>query len=382
MISRVQIQFDRYVGSANQVTASFSAAVTVGNSVLLIIASAAGISGVTDNKGNSYTLDQARASSGSNVSIWRSSAVATGGSGFTVTITQSGSGARPMLWMLLEVAADLVVDKKASANGGSTQPSPGALTAHATQTDSYHVFGFCAGTTSTSVTDRPDLFDAVAAARGGSEGVVSDLMDLAYDWPAGSNPPHHPIWTISPSRTWAAAIVGYVEATAPTPAGAPVIWPWGYRYQPPQPGNVLWWLHFRKSFAPPPAPEPPRTPSKPLLVPSVPSVETAAARLERAQRELAEILNSIIRQQQLVREGLGQGEFLIRGGGFAEERPPTASDDASIGARPGTVWVDRSDSTAYRVWVCGTAEPLGEAVWVELRVKSTLAASGLSGVIP
>ena len=92
----------------------------------------------------------------------------------------------------------------------------------------------------------------------------------------------------------------------------------------------------------------PRRP--PLLATPLPDVDDKA-RLEQMVRVLTTQVNSLSRQN-ILRQ-IEDGEFTLRGRGFAESRAPTRTDDETKGAGFGSVWVFRNVEEGKRsVYLC------------------------------
>lgn len=111
----------------------------------------------------------------------------------------------------------------------------------------------------------------------------------------------------------------------------------------------------------PPIPPTPVTPVVPKWPPTIQHDPAAPPRTRKHMDMVADIFNSLMRQGLLYLDANGgwQVVSVTSSDRFVEARPPTVNDDASHGARAGSVWVDTSTSNVY---LCASAN-IGSAVW-------------------
>ena len=93
------------------------------------------------------------------------------------------------------------------------------------------------------------------------------------------------------------------------------------------------------------------------LIPRAP--DDADRRKASFSEKTSGLLNSLIQQGYLQLVAANPITWLILGGALVRSRPPGNLDDASIGANPGTIWIDDSAGQAY---VC-LDNSLGFPVW-------------------
>jgi len=106
------------------------------------------------------------------------------------------------------------------------------------------------------------------------------------------------------------------------------------------------------------------------FVARVPDV-TDERRLGRVTDQVSSILNSLIGQGILVQTGIQV--WTLRGAAFISTRSPLATDDATIGANPGNIWINTTNST---VWFC-VSNAKSAAVWITVSGPF-----GLTGTFP
>lgn len=97
-----------------------------------------------------------------------------------------------------------------------------------------------------------------------------------------------------------------------------------------------------------------------------------ADRTRNHTAKVADVLNSLLGKFEIVH--LSAKEYAL-GAKFIEPRAPTASDDITQGAVPGSVWVDTLHNS---VWI-NVANATGSAIW---EMVSAPASSGLTGTFP
>lgn len=396
---------------------------------------------MTDNKGNVYTKDIDRLTTGANVSIWRSSNVATGGSSFTVTAS-SPTFSGPLMLAIVECDKNLKLISTAIGGLGPTNNPSLALSVFSA--DAYAAIAFDAGPHGGTIVSPSgwqsrvrDVFMQLAEGMDRlftSSGAVIATWTLnqAYSWVAcgavytpalqanftgtptsgaaplsvtftdsstgspttwawdfgdGStdtvqNPVHSyaaaGTYTVTLTVTSAAGTSQFSRASyitvgaGGTPSGTPV--PPGIpnapimTFGPPIPGAP--WNQgqpYVPVYTPPPNPAVTTLVTTPLLVPTVNDQD----RLRRESRLVSLILNALTRMKSLFRSG--PDTYGVRTAGFHEARPPTVTDDSSIGARPGVTWIDTHAGVGY---LCYGAD-IGAADW---RVVATISpTTGLSG---
>lgn len=149
----------------------------------------------------------------------------------------------------------------------------------------------------------------------------------------------------------------------PAPAGATILAP-ETNAGPPMRG-APWLLELPiQPFVPTPnqpTPPTPVTPPTPKWPPSIQRDPDAAPRTRKHLDMVADIFNSLMQQGLMYQDVNGRWQIVsvTSSDRFVEARPPTVNDDASHGARAGSVWVDTSTSNVY---LCASAN-IGSAVW-------------------
>lgn len=354
-------------------TLTFSAAVTSGSSIIVVIASYKEVTTVTDSRNNVYVRDvmRVRAAGNDHVAVWRSSNVAAGST--TITLTQSGTGTRPITAAAIEIDEDLVKDGTVTAVAPSADrfPATGTIRPMRLSDEAYTVAVFNAGLLwPTSILSRPAEWNLVINSGSGipTSRPGAEIIDRATTWTVEASAS----WIISANRPWIAAAANY-RAAIPVSPGTPA-------YATPMP---IWLYPFallvqqfaapKQHLPPPPDPEPTEAPPDLYLIPPVPFIDDEA-RLQEALRKVAQILNSLARIQQVYLSAPDQ--FQLRGRGLSGTSAPSATTDASQGAGYGTIFVNRADTLNPEIYVCSDPT-VGAAVWQQLKIK----ASGLTGTV-
>lgn len=169
-----------------------------------------------------------------------------------------------------------------------------------------------------------------------------------------------------------ASVAGIVPTTPqvyppPFPAGAPVLGPWnlfGRHVLGAAPGATT--APVPPPVGPPPPPPPPQTGAiggERSQVPRVPvDLNMPMGRLRSHTQKVAGLLNSLLRQGYI--KLTDTDEYAVVGGGFALQRAPVASDDASKGAVVGGTFVDTLHNDVY---IC-TNNSVGSAIWRKISV--------------
>lgn len=120
---------------------------------------------------------------------------------------------------------------------------------------------------------------------------------------------------------------------------------------------------FIPTKPPVPTPTPPIGPgigkNRPK-VPRVPRYTTDTRRASHASEVIHNGWNALVDTGDI--QQVGANRFVIRAGGFAAAADPTATDDVTIGAKPGSLWVNTVAGQAY---VCISAAQ-GAAVWKQV----------------
>lgn len=131
--------------SANSETITIPAGGVAAGDTLVVACGSSGsdvLTGITDSKGNTYTVDDTEAGVPFALSSGSSKLTTALVENDTVTITRNGAGSFVKVVLIVVTGlADTPVDKVASASGTGTTPSSGA-TAATTQADEI-VLGFC-----------------------------------------------------------------------------------------------------------------------------------------------------------------------------------------------------------------------------------------------
>jgi hypothetical protein len=83
------------------------------------------------------------------------------------------------------------------------------------------------------------------------------------------------------------------------------------------------------------------------------------------------MINSLVAQGYIIQ--IGQSTYKINSGANVINRDPTATDDASQGYSPGSIWIN---SVSSAVWV-NLVSTIGGAVW--LNITTSGGGSGVTG---
>lgn len=350
----------------------FSSAVTAGSSIIVTICSAKVLTSLSDNRGNLYTKNaQIFQTGGTNViSFWLATNAAAGST--TLTATQSGTGTRPICWSATEIDTTLEYDNSRGSSSAinSLFPATGAITPMQLNEETYTVAATHTGIIfPTTFVAQPAGWDVCINSNLRGPGAQAAINEWITSWTTGASAQ----WTISPGRAWIAAAASYRPPRVTVP-GSPQ-WQ-GYtipfhRGLPMLPG-LPWFDPMWASRGDVAGEDPPEAQPDLYLVPPIPDPQDEV-RLAESLRKVSEMLNSLARQLQLFQSSAN--ETSLRGRGLSGTSDPGVDNDLRTGAGYGTIYVNRSDSTAPKVFVC-TSPASGAATWVRLKLVTTGSATG------
>lgn len=207
--SLVQSASANPTGPVTSMTVAFTSSVTVGNLVVVKVASFYAATSVTDSGSNTWT--QGVGNSGSNASIWYSH-VTTGGV-LTITVASSNAGGFYPAVEIQEWAggSSSTVDGSALATGSSATPSPGSITTTGASDLVVSVAALSAsyGTVSPAAGFTLTYTNAYVS---GSEGAANEY---AANVAAGT---YTPAFTITTPVSWTAAALAFAMPPPPTVA--------------------------------------------------------------------------------------------------------------------------------------------------------------------
>lgn len=192
-------------------TTAFTAATTAGNLIVVAISNDSGgttsVTGVTDNKGNTYTKIKTVANS-SALDIYYAANIA-GGTGHTISVTWSLAAASNLSIIAQEYSSmpTAPLDVSVSAIGSTVSPSSGA-TAATTQADELVVgiLSFDAATTTVMAGSGYGNLTSIAVT-GAHTAMESKVISATGAQTA--------TFTLAASRAWIAAAVAFKASTAP-----------------------------------------------------------------------------------------------------------------------------------------------------------------------
>ena len=362
------------IGSSlnTSVTAAYSGTITAGRTLIVLAATQYQITSITSNRGDTFVRAYifSHPSGSGHVQAWYARS-AIGGS-TTLTINMAPASRHTIV--ALEFSSDLIPAFAGSNTATSRDvfptPAPGWGYGGEYAT-ALNLCAFDAGNLTTLIGPLPlgwtNLLSSSGDASSQTSGFVYRIITAAGNY--------YPFWMLNIARQWLATQMWFVEAPPPVPPGPQP--GFGPHAGPPMMGSPLYGPAHVSERPPQPATPQARSRQGQPLVPTLPDAKDET-RLERAIRELSDIVNSLARSQQLFLNSLG--EYGIRGGGFDETRPPTTSDDTTTGARASSIWVDNTNTDLPVVYVC-TDPAEGAAVWRKVRLHAQDQAPA-SGVFP
>ncbi len=208
------VQSTPVVVSASPLTLTFSANVTAGNAIIVMVNGASGSYSISDNRGNTYTRD-ATASLVANdlgVAIFCALNVAAGATTITLTLPAWSATARALEVSGLLTSATL--DKTATNTDatGHTNPTSGT-TAATTQADEFVVAVFCtnSGKNPLTITDPAGYTDVYQQTDG-----VTYFTGGAVQKTVAATGPQTATWTVNDTIASAGCIATYKLATSGT----------------------------------------------------------------------------------------------------------------------------------------------------------------------
>lgn len=188
-------------GVTDPISLTFNSAVTVGNSIFVgPVTTGEGhlVGSVVDNKSNTYTQRSTSPGTSSELSIYDSLSVTTGGSGFTVTFDASGTGGGVQMCMA-EFSGVTSFGQQTTATGTGTAVDSGNLTEAVT---ALWIGGMTheGGTTSLTETGGWSLIGEVETAT---------IMPLSMTYLISAAVTDSATWTAGTSVTWRSCISTY-----------------------------------------------------------------------------------------------------------------------------------------------------------------------------
>jgi hypothetical protein len=225
-LTRVQATPGPYIGSGTAPTRTFTTPPTVGNAIVVAVLSISRMTtGVTDNKGNAYTLANSWTNAGAqNVAIYYCPAITATGATFTLTATFALSTFNFIVAVEVGgVGAGLTVDQSAGQTiFGATTPSTGS-TAAVIGAEHFLITGFATGTAQSSITVQSvsPSWTQEAENLTGTTAVAGEIDSRILTGAAGTT--QSGSWTTSTNATYVAGLVAFRTSVAVVATAQPFV---------------------------------------------------------------------------------------------------------------------------------------------------------------